>query len=584
MIELASKLQVKEIKATGTSHSETYGYTYHVFMADKNKEVLKGLVWALVRFHDNKTLQLISKLTENCFQRIPGIGPGAAGLGNACIYVLAQSKGMEGISHLSRLKLRIRQNNTRKLINTYIEEQAAKQGLVASQVEELAVSDFGLILGERTESFDDYTLCLQVTGIGKTELQWFKPDGKTQKSVPVFVKKSAKHAEHLKKIRNIAKQVKQVSTAQRDRIDRLYTEKRIWSWEEFDKFYFNHGLVSTITRKLIWLFETGEDWTPVFWHEERWQDVHSNTIKRNADTRIRLWHPIDSSTEEVLAWRDHLYAWQLQQPMKQAYREIYLLTDAELNTRLYSNRMASHLLKQHQFNTLAALRGWKYSLMGAYDDGRESEVTEKRLPAYDMMAQFWIYELTDSQDWNDAGIWDYVATDQIRFSGLNDEPIELIDVDKLVLSEIMRDADLFVGVASVGNDPQWQDNDGHPQQRDYWQAYSFGDLSEIAKTRQQVLERLVPRLKISKVAKLEGNFLIVQGTRHTYKIHIGSTNILISPDNKYLCIVPTAAKDKNLNSVFLPFEGDRGLSIILSKAFLLAADDKITDSTILSQI
>jgi hypothetical protein len=34
----------------------------------------------------------------------------------------------------------------------------------------------------------------------------------------------------------------------------------------------------------------------------------------------------------------------------------------------------------------------------------------------------------------------------------------------------------------------------------------------------------------------------------------------------------------------LPFEGDGALSVILSKAFLLAADDKITDATILRQL
>jgi hypothetical protein len=34
----------------------------------------------------------------------------------------------------------------------------------------------------------------------------------------------------------------------------------------------------------------------------------------------------------------------------------------------------------------------------------------------------------------------------------------------------------------------------------------------------------------------------------------------------------------------LPFEGDHMLSVILSKAFLLAADDEITDKTILYQI
>ncbi len=38
------------------------------------------------------------------------------------------------------------------------------------------------------------------------------------------------------------------------------------------------------------------------------------------------------------------------------------------------------------------------------------------------------------------------------------------------------------------------------------------------------------------------------------------------------------------DDVFLPFEGDHLLSIILSKALLLADDTKITDPTIVSQI
>ncbi|MCW9016690.1 MAG: hypothetical protein OQJ89_06990, partial [Kangiellaceae bacterium] len=206
---------------------------------------------------------------------------------------------------------------------------------------------------------------------------------------------------------------------------------------------------------------------------------------------------------------------------------------------------------------------------------------------YKMTAQFWIDEIIDDTDsFNDAGIWYYVATDQIRFVDDNNQPIPLIDVPKLVLSEIMRDADLFVGVASVGNDPQWQDGgpDGRQDYSDYWQSYSFGDLTEVAKTRKAVLERLLPRLKIRDKAKIDGKFLHVQGQRNEYKIHIGSGNILIAPNDRYLCIVPGRGKDKKVDTLFLPFEGDNGLSIVLSKAFLLAEDDKITDATILSQL
>ncbi|MBD3147323.1 hypothetical protein IEQ31_29700, partial [Microbispora camponoti] len=49
----------------------------------------------------------------------------------------------------------------------------------------------------------------------------------------------------------------------------------------------------------------------------------------------------------------------------------------------------------------------------------------------------------------------------------------------------------------------------------------------------------------------------------------------------YLCIVPRGSGDR----VFLPFEEDGGmLSVIVSKAFLLAADTEITDPTIVRQI
>jgi hypothetical protein len=66
----------------------------------------------------------------------------------------------------------------------------------------------------------------------------------------------------------------------------------------------------------------------------------------------------------------------------------------------------------------------------------------------------------------------------------------------------------------------------------------------------------------------------------TYKIHLGSSNILMAPNDSYLCIVSVSTK----THVMLPFEGDQTLSLILSKAFMLANDDKIKDRTILSQI
>jgi hypothetical protein len=157
-------------------------------------------------------------------------------------------------------------------------------------------------------------------------------------------------------------------------------------------------------------------------------------------------------------------------------------------------------------------------------------------------------------------------------------------VPELVLSEVMRDVDLFVGVASVGNNPEWSDGGPEGLFGEYWRGYSFGELSATARTRREVLGRLVARLAIADRCTLEDRFLVVRGDLRTYKIHLGSGNILMSPNDEYLCIVARSSMRRAGEKVFLPFEGDRTLSVIVSKALMLAADTRITDRSIVSQI
>jgi hypothetical protein len=164
------------------------------------------------------------------------------------------------------------------------------------------------------------------------------------------------------------------------------------------------------------------------------------------------------------------------------------------------------------------------------------------------------------------------------------QPLPIEAIPELALSEVLRDVDLFVGVASVGNDPNWSDGGPQGRYREYWSNYSFGELSATATTRKDILTRLIPRLKIADKCQLKDRWLVVRGDRRTYKIHLGSGNILMEPNDQYLCIVAGQSVSGAASKVFLPFEGDNLMAIILSKAFLLADDKKIKDSTILSQI
>ena len=572
-----------------------------------NADILKGLAWLCSKTDDPEIARALTALAISAYKKIPGSGPRAAKVGNACFWALGTMPGTEGVAQLSILKIRIKTNTAQKLIANALETAAKRLGMTAEEIEEMSVPAYGLEeVGLRRDDLDDVVSELRVNG-SEVEQVWARKDGKRLSATPKATKE--KYPEELKEIAQAVKDIRKMLPAQRDRLDTLFLLQKKWTCESWLARYINHPLVGTLARRLIWRFMkddhaasavwldgdmTGRDGKPIDWLD-------------NATT-VELWHPLDAEPEAVLEWRHFLMEHEIRQPFKQAYREIYLLTDAERNTRVYSNRYAAHILRQHQFNSLCAAKGWKNSLRLMVDDSYPPAT--KILPQWGLRAEYWVEGIGDQYgtDTNETGTYLYLSTDQVRFyrieavenrahaggggysalrwNGIgNAEPLPLEEIPPLVFSEIMRDVDMFVGVASVGNDPTWVDGGGEARYQDYWHSYSFGELTESSRTRKQVLEALIPRLKIAGRCTLTDKFLVVRGDIRTYKIHLGSGNILMEPNDQYLCIVPSRRSGEfGPDKLFIPFEGDQTLAIILSKAFLLAEDKKITDPTITRQI
>ncbi|MDJ0364732.1 DUF4132 domain-containing protein [Hymenobacter sp. H14-R3] len=564
-------LPTTQPRAFFANYFDSYAPTNYCCLVDANSVLDKGLVWTMQPLADADILARLTTIAT-C-----GVGDG---LGNACLLALAKN-GLPGMAALTRVRSKTRQSNTLALIARHITQEAAQLGVSSAEVEDLSVPDFDFKNGRLAEELGEYTATLTLTG-GKVELSWQKGD-KPLKSAPAALK--ASHPYELKALKATHTAIQQTYTALRDRLDRSFTEGRRIAGPWFEQYYLHHELMRELVRPLIWRLHQPDGGTQdAIYQADAWQDAQGQPVPApTAETELQLWHPVLAPAGQVVAWRQYLETKQLRQPLKQAYREVYLLTPPEERTATYSNRMAAHILKQHQFNSLAKLRGWRYNLLSTYDASRTTEAATLQLPAHDLTADFLVGAVAVEGEWNGSQ-YKYVSTDQVRF-GRNYRLVPLPEIPPLVFSEVMRDVDLFVGVASVGNDPEWRDNGGLGQYRAYWERYSFGDLGEVAKNRRLALERLVPRLKIGKVSEIKGNFLEVTGKRHVYKIHLGSGNILMAPNDQYLCIVPDqATKTLGTGSVFLPFEGDELLSIILSKALLLMEDDKITDQTILRQL
>lgn len=437
--------------------------------------------------------------------------------------------------------------------------------------------DFGLVDGAREERLRGYVARISADERGRFRLSFVAVDGgRVLRSVPAEVRRD--HAERLKELKADVKDMQTMADAQRQRVERLLLDDPSWTYAEWTRRYACHGLVGPLARRLIWRV----DQRSVGWRDGAWREADGTALPATPeDASVRLWHPADATLDEIESWRLAIETWHIVQPFKQAHREIYLLTEAERASRTYSNRFAAHVLRQHQLGALAAARGWSYRLQGAWDSADED--VRLWLPRHGLRVRYFVDRPWDSEEIAESGVFRYVLTDQLRFESEDGEPVALEQVPVRVLSETLRDVDLFVGVATIGNDPEWTDHGQDRRYHDYWSSYSVGELGVAALTRRDVLSRLLPKLAIADRARLEDRWLVIEGRLRTYRIHLGSGGVQMEPGQQHLCIVP-GTRDGAPSKIHLPFEGDSMLSIVLSKALLLADDDRIDDPTITSQI
>ncbi|MFB9908028.1 DUF4132 domain-containing protein [Allokutzneria oryzae] len=565
---------------------------------EHNDNAVRGLLWLrTVAPEEGTSPRLLGAVVEGALVREGRTGPRGARVAGAAVHVLSTLDSDPALAELVRLASRITYKATLRQLDRALQAKADALGITRAEIDEIAVPHHGLTtIGRGVQDIGDARVELLVEPT-RVRAIWRDNTGTATKSVPASVRD-----DHADELRARIKDIDKALAEQKARLELLFLEHRVWRFDQWRTRYLDHPLVGTIARRLIWIVGV----TPCVYYDGKLRGLDGEPVHARPSDDVALWHPIDHDTDEVLEWRELLAEQGVVQPFKQAHREVYPLTEAERNTGLYSTRFAAHILKQRQFHALTAARGWSNQPRSTVDVSCPPTVRE--LPEWGLRAEFWVDGLGEDHDAGvtRSGSYHYVETEHIRFypiqapenvayapgrgyaqwDDVNDElaePLPLADVPPLVLSEVLRDVDLFVDGASIGNDPAWQDDGADTCYREYWDSYGFGELSTTALTRREVVRRVVPRLAIADRCTVTDRFLEVRGDLRSYRIHLGSGNVLMTPNDQYLCVLPRQAKDVD-GLARLPFEGDRMLNLVLGKAFLLAEDTAITDPTIAGQL
>lgn len=528
------------------------------FVRPENQDVCRAAVWASVHLGEPSIAHRIGArgIAGHYFHdKIP----------NAAIVALGLIGTPESMVALQRLAESTRHNGFRTRIAAAKLAAAAAMGLTPGQVLERAVPTGGLCShGAMTLSAGDITVRIVVDNELKPHTIWGN-DHKPSATVANRVKRQVK-------------ELRDTIGNERRRAENLLAAGRQWDVTEWRRFYLDHPITGRLARRLLWRVETpsGEINVGIPTASEL-RTLDGETTLPDAGT-VCLWHPATVSIDEVAAWRSWLMDNQLKQPFKQAFREVYLLTPAERDTDVFSNRFAGHVLRYQQTFALFKERAWAANYLNSHEGGSDG-IARRELPETGFTA---VFEHSNVDRTRSDNV-DICVTDHVWFFRTGDRakrPVPLSDVPPLVLSEAMRDVDLFVGVTSIAVNPEWTYRRDDPFY-EYWSRVGFGDLSVAAGNRRDALARLLPKMAVADQVELGDRYVRIRGSLATYRVHIGSSNVLIEPDDRYLCIVP---KSRTAKLPMLPFDGDTMLSLILSKVMLLAADHKIKDAAILDQI
>ena len=429
-----------------------------------------------------------------------------------------------------------------KAVNISLENLSRNMGY--SDVTRLIWNMETALINEMKEYFvpkklDDVDVYIKIDDLGQSEIIYEKA-GKELKSLPTKLKKD----KYIEAIKEVHKNLKEQYRRSRKMLEEAMEDATEFYGYEIENLMTN-PVISPILKSLV--FKMGNDLG--YYEDKKLKSVNKKAIVVKDDSLLKIAHCFDLfESGDWASYQKDIFDRELKQPFKQVFRELYVKT-ADEKGRDKSLRYAGHQVQPTKTVALLKTRRWII-------DGQEG--LEKVYYKENIIAK--VFALAD---WFSPADIEAPTLEEVQFFDRKTfKPILIDDVPDLVFTEVMRDIDLVVSVAHIGDvDPE--------------ASHSTIEM------RKAIVEFNCKLFKLKNV-KFSENHVLIKGERAEYSIHLGS-GLIHQKAGSAINVLPVHSQHRG--RVFLPFiDDDPKTAEIMAKVILFAQDEKIKDVFILEQI
>ena len=389
------------------------------------------------------------------------------------------------------------------------------------------------------KKLDDVDVYIKIDELGQSEIIYEKA-GKELKSLPTKLKKD----KYIEDIKEVHKNLKEQYRRSRKMLEEAMEDATEFYGYEIENLMTN-PVIAPILKSLVFKMDKNLG----YYEDKKLKSVNKKSVAVKDDSLLKIAHCFDLfESGDWASYQKDIFDRELKQPFKQVFRELYVKTVDEKG-RDKSLRYAGHQVQPTKTVALLKTRRWII-------DGQEG--LEKVYYKENIIAK--IFALAD---WFSPADIEAPTLEEVQFFDRKTfKPILIDEVPDLVFTEVMRDIDLVVSVAHIGDvDPE--------------ASHSTIEM------RKAIVEFNCKLFKLKNVTFSE-NHVLIKGERAEYSIHLGS-GLVHQKAGSAINVLPVHSQHRG--RVFLPFiDDDPKTAEIMAKVILFAQDEKIKDVFILEQI